>query len=398
MILLFWLAPHVWGYVMMGSLGFLLPSMRKELGLSPIQEGFLGAAPPVANILLAIPFGWLLSSFRPKLLSSFSFFAMAGLVFFQGWAPVYILLLAGRFLYGVASISREPARVLLIRQWIPPKEIVVANALANFLWGIVGLGFILIPVVLEQLDDNWRHTMYVFGVVSIAVAMTWQIFGKERRTAEYEEQMQAQETTPLATIFKHRELWMVALGMMGVGVNFSAFQTFWPSFVLDQHDISLKASATAMSVGGAFSAFVGLGVGLVASRAGKKRQILSLSGLVLTGTTVGLLWISNYPSLMVVFLVQSVGFSFFPIAMTIPYELPGIKPREVAVASSTLYTMLWIGTFIGPVLAGAIEQSTEDLRLALMVTSFAACLMTLSGFLLPKKWDLAPGELRSETA
>ncbi len=392
-MLLFWLAPHVWGYVMMGSLGFLLPSMRKELGLSPLQEGFLGAAPPVANILLAIPFGWLLSSFKPKLLSSFSFFAMAGLVFFQGWAPVYLLLLLGRFLYGVASISREPARVLLIRQWIPPREIVIANALANFLWGIVGLGFILIPVVLGLLDDNWRHTMYVFGIVSIAVALTWQIFGKERRTAEFEEQMQGQETTPLATMFQHRELWMVSFGMLGVGVNFSAFQTFWPSLMLDQHGLSLTASAVAMSVGGAFSAFVGLGVGLVASRVGKKRQILVLSGLILTGTTMSLLWISNYPLLMVLFLVQSVGFSFFPIAMTIPYELPGIRPREVAVASSILYTMLWIGTFIGPVLAGAltVEESPEALRFALLVTSCGAFLMTVSGFLLPRKWDRPPG-------
>ncbi|MCH9036790.1 MAG: MFS transporter, partial [Chloroflexi bacterium] len=144
-VLTVWMTGHVWGYVFLGSLGFLLPSMREELGLSPIQEGLLGSAPPVANMILGIPFGWFLSRFRPKLLTSISFFAAAGLVFFQGWAPVFIILLLGRFLYGVVSIAREPARVLLIRQWIPPNEVVIANALANFLWGIVGVGFVLTP-------------------------------------------------------------------------------------------------------------------------------------------------------------------------------------------------------------------------------------------------------------
>ena len=398
MVILLWLAPHVWGYIFLGSLGFLLPSMREELGLSPIQEGLLGSVPSVANIVLAIPFGWLLSGFRPKLLSSFSFFAIAGLVFFQGWAPVFILLLLGRFLYGVASISREPARVLLIRQWIPPKEVVVANALANFMWGIVGLGFILVPIVLKLLDDNWRHTMFVFGAVSITLAITWQIFGKEKRNAAFEQQMQTQETNPLATMFRHRELWLVAFGMMGMGISFSAFQTFWPSFMLDQHQISLTASATAMSVGGAFSSFIGLGVAMVSSRVGKKRQILRLSGVVLASTTVALLWIGNYPIVIMLFLFQSAGWSFFPVAMTIPYELPGIKPRELAVASSILYTALWIGAFTGPVLAGALDEVTGDLRLALMVTSLGPTFMILTGFLLSPKWDLAPGDLRPVTA
>ena len=155
-VIALWMTGHIWTYVVLGSLGFLLPSMRAELGLSPIQEGFLGSAPQVANILLAIPFAWFLTRYRPKLVGSISFFGAAALVFFQGWAPYFFLILLGRVLYGAAATAREPARVLLIRQWIPPNEIVIANSMANLLWGIVGLGFIAVPVVLELLDDSWR--------------------------------------------------------------------------------------------------------------------------------------------------------------------------------------------------------------------------------------------------
>ena len=397
-VLTVWMTGHVWGYVFLGSLGFLLPSMREELGLSPIQEGFLGSAPPVANMILGIPFGWFLSRFRPKLLTSISFFAAAGLVFFQGWAPVFIVLLLGRFLYGVVSIAREPARVLLIRQWIPPNEIVIANALANFLWGIVGVGFVLTPVILKLLDNSWRNTLYVFGVVSLVLAVVWQIFGRERITPEYEAQLRSQDTSPISSIFKHRELWMLALGVIGIGINFSAFSTFWPSFRLEEYGMSLTASATVMAIGGLFSSVTGIVVGVLVARKGRKRQVLLMSGVVIALTSVALLWIASYPLLFLIFVVQSVGWTFFPVVMTIPYEFSGIKPREVVVMVSFLYTMLFVGAFTGPILAGVVQEISGDLRMGLMITSLAALTMTISGFLLPRAWDRGPAQLRTEGA
>ncbi len=397
-VLIIWMTGHVWGYVFLGSLGFLLPSMREELGLSPIQEGLLGSAPPVANMFLAIPFGWFLSRLRPKLLTSISFFAAAGLVFFQGWAPVFIILLLGRFLYGVISIAREPARVLLIRQWILPNEIVIANALANFLWGIVGVGFVLTPVILRLLDNSWRNTLYVFGVVSLVLAVVWQIFGKERITPEYEAQLRSQDTSPIGSIFRHRELWLLGLGMMGIGINFSAFSTFWPSFRLDEYGMSLTASAIVMGVGGLFSSVTGIVVGILVARKGRKRQVLLMSGVVIALTSVALLWTGSYSLLLLIFVVQSVGWTFFPVTMTSPYEFSGIKPREVVVMVSLLYTMLWVGAFTGPILAGVVQEVSGDLRMALTVTSLAALTMTIGGAMLPRAWDLAPAQLRPESA
>ena len=301
--------------------------------MRPLEEGFLGAAPQAANLMFALLFGWLLTNFAPKRLSSISFFIGAGLAFFQGWAPVFIVLLLGRFLFGVASIAREPARILLVRQWIPANEIVIANALVNFFYGIVGVGFVLTPVLLKLLDNSWRNTLHVFGIVSLVLAVLWQVMGKERSTPEYEEQVRSQDVNPLGTIVRYKELWILGLGMMGTGVSFSAFSTFWPSYVLDKYDISLTTSALVMGVGGGLSAFTGFGVGFLVRRIGRKRQMLSLSGLLLAVTSAGLLWTGSIPILLLLFIVQSFGWSFFPIIMTIPFELPGIKPREIAVAA-----------------------------------------------------------------
>ncbi|MCH9037291.1 MAG: MFS transporter, partial [Chloroflexi bacterium] len=292
----------------------------------------------------------------------------------------------------------EPARVLLIRQWMPPNEIVIANSLANFLWGIVALGFIATPLLLELLDNSWRNTLYVFGVVSLVLAVVWQIFGRERITPEYEAQLRSQDTSPISSIFRHRELWMLALGVMGIGVNFSAFSTFWPSFRLEEYGMSLTASATVMAVGGLFSSVTGIVVAILVARKGRKRQVLLMSGVVIALTSVALLWTASYPLLFLIFVVQSVGWTFFPVVMTIPYEFSGIKPREVVVMVSFLYTMLFVGAFAGPILAGVVQEIAGDLRMALMITSLAALTMTISGFLLPRAWDRAPGQLMMESA
>ena len=389
-VIALWMTGHIWTYVVLGSLGFLLPSMREELGLSPIQEGFLGSAPQVANILLAVPFGWFLTRYRPKLVGTISFFGAAALVFFQGWAPYFLLILLGRVLYGASATAREPARVLLIRQWIPPNEIVIANSLANLLWGIVGLGFIAVPVVLELLDNSWRNTLHVFGLLSLAMAIAWHIFGKERITQDYEAQHGRQKFSSLRVVLEHKEIWLLAVGMVGVGVNFSSFSTFWPSLRLDEYGMSLKASAVVMAVGGGFSSVSGLAVGILVSRFGRKRQVLLLAGAILAGTAAPLLWVGSYPVLFAVFMVQSVGWSFFPVLMTIPFELRGIKPREVAIVTSSIYTVVWIGAFVGPILTGAIQEWTGSLRAGLLIAGLAPASLIVTGLLLPREWDRAP--------
>ena len=384
----------MWGFVILESIGFLLPSMRAEFGLSPIQEGLLGSAPRIGSMVLAIPFGWLLSRMRPKLLTSLSLFAGALLVFFQGWAPFLFFLFLGRLLYGIASIAREPARALLTRQWVPPKEIVIVNALMSFLFGIVAIGFILTPIILELLDDSWRNTMYLFGAVSLGLAVLWQAVGKERRTDTYEEEMKSQRGNPLASLKRYKELWMLGLMMAGTSVTWTAFATFWPSYVLEEYDMSLSTAGFVLATGGLVSAVAGVGVGILVARVGRKRQILLVTGLILVVPHALMLWTGSVPILIGLQLIAGLGWTFYPVTMTIPFELSRIKPREIAVAVGFIETLTWIGMFIGPLLAGGIQEVTGDLRLALLVCSFFSITLTIGGFMLPRAWDKPVEEMQ----
>ena len=219
----------MWGFIVIESIGILLPSMRKELGLSPIQEGWLGAAPQVAILFLAIPASRFLSQFPPKTLTRATLIGGTGAILFQGWAPVFAVLLLGRLLYGITIVAREPARVLLVKQWMHPKEILLANASIELIWGVGAALYILIPVILTLPDDSWRNTLHVLGGVSLTVTLAWFVLGKERITPEYATEMRFQGRSPVSSIIRYKEPWLIAVGIVGVELTFAGFAVFWPS-------------------------------------------------------------------------------------------------------------------------------------------------------------------------
>ncbi len=389
-----WMLPHLWSFVFLSSLGLMLPSIREELGLTGLQEGLLGGASQLANIFLAVPFGWVISRLNPKHITTISLFCAAGLIFFQAWAPIYLLLLLGRFLYGVTAVAREPAWVMLIRRWVPPREIVIANTMGNFMWGFVALGIMAVPLLIVWLDDSWRNASNVIGLSLLGLSMGWLAFGRDGKHLETAKQAAAERINPFAIVKRYKELWLLAFGMFGNGINFTGFSTFWPSFRLDHFGMSELESSVVMGIGGLFTSFTGLSVGLYISRKGGKRTVLILSGIILTASAMGLLWVGPLWILVLLFMAQSLGWTFFPAATTIPYELSGIKPRETVVAISALFMSLWTGAFLGPILSGIIQDLTSDVRLAITITSMAPLFMTVAALLLSKKWDLPPSSER----
>lgn len=385
-VIVVWMVAHLWTYIILESLGLLLPGIRVELGLTPIQEGWLGASAILGQLFLAVPLGWWLSRYSAKALTTLTMLASTVLIFVQGWAPGFLVLLAGRFLFGVTMVARQPARALLIRQWVPVGEVVVVNVLMNALWGVVALGIIFTPLLLNLLG-GWRQTLYAFGVIALGLTLLWQVLGRERLTRDYVVEVQSRERSPITSLFRHRELWLLGIGMLGMGVNWGAFGTFWPSLMLDRYQVSLTRSASIMAISGVLSALLGVAAGLVIRRVGRKRTVIVLTGLLFPLSTVAMLWTGSYPLLLLLGLLNGIAWLFFPVAETIPFELRGITPREIAVAISFLEALSWAGAAIGPVLSGALQEFTGDLRLALVVACSMGVTVFLGGVLLPRHWE-----------
>ncbi|MCI0787667.1 MAG: hypothetical protein J4O09_15275, partial [Chloroflexi bacterium] len=88
-----WLMGSVSGFMIMSTLGILLPAISLELSLSPAQQGLLASSAFWGNLVLAIPLSWWASRYSAKLLTTVTLVLGTVFLFLQGWAPVFGVLL-----------------------------------------------------------------------------------------------------------------------------------------------------------------------------------------------------------------------------------------------------------------------------------------------------------------
>ena len=81
--------------------------------------------------------------------------------------------------------------------------------------------------------------------------------------------------------------------------------------------------------------------------------------------------------ILLMFLITGLGIVWVatPAIQVLPFEFPGIQPREVAVVGSLVVTFSGLGFAMGPVVTGLIAQLTGSLQTGLITL----CLLTSLG-------------------
>ena len=371
------------GWMFASTLGILLPSISADLNLSPSQQGLLGSSAFWGSLALGIPMTWWMSRYRAKTLTTVALALGALFFFIQGWAPVFAVLLAGRLLYGISRQVYQPARALLTTQWFAVREVVLATTYDNALFGLIfGVGFVVTPFLLDSLGNDWRITFNIFGAVLAALTLLWMLLGRDRVTAEYRRLEVPREAGLLRGALMHRDLWIASLGFMGPAMATGAFISFFPTLMLDSYGVSLKWSGVVLALPHAIGAASGLGLGYFVFVTGKRNSLLVVLGLLLAGTFIGMTLTGSLPLLLVLALISGMARGFWPVLATVPFQLPDIRPREVAVANTMTSTMTSAGFVLGPLIAGILQDALGDLRLTLTILSFTALFLTVAGLLL----------------
>ena len=371
------------GYMFASTLGILLPSISSDLGLSPSQQGLLASAAFWGNLALGIPMSWWVSRYPPKRLITVALAFSTLFLFGQGWAPVFGILIVGRLLFGIARLAADPGRALLIQQWFETREIVKANTFSNALWGLVfGGGFLATPFILKSLGNDWRMTFHLFGAFFTVLTLLWVLLGKERVTGEYRRRETPREAGMLLGALMYRDLWIAGLGFMGVNMAWSAFLTFFPTLMLDFYNVSLQWSGGLLALATGIGGVSGLGASYVAMVKGKRKSLLGVFGFLLAGSYLAMALTGSLPMLLVLALINGMAWGFWPVLSTVPFQLQGIRPREVAVAITFTMGMTATGATLGPLVAGFLQDALGDLRLTLVIVSFAALSLSVAGLLL----------------
>ena len=375
-----WLFSSVSSFMVLNTLGILLPSISADLDLSPSQQGLLGSASHWGNIALAIPLSWATSRLSPKWLTAATLTMATGCLFLQSFAPVFFVLLVGRLLFGISNIAQMPARVLLTRQWFPPKEVILVNGLSNVLFGlVVGGGLVAAPVVLDLTDGDWRITLRVFGLYFAGITVLWTILGRERTNQADQDVVMPQGLDVVKGALGHRDLWIGGLGFVGSTLSFGAFLAFYPTLMLEEFGISLRLTGGILALGVVVGGIGGMAIAWAASTFGRQGAFLQVLGVLMIGTNVGMVLTGSVPALFVLSFFNGVAWAFFPILVTVPFHLPGIRPRELAVAFAFTMMMTSVGTSLGPLITGFLQEALDDLKMALFLISFTSISLVIAG-------------------
>ena len=382
-IMSLWLWGSVSGFMVLFIIGILLPVISEDLDLSPGEQGLLGSAAHWGSVALAIPLSLWTSRFGAKNLTTVTLALGTVCLFLQGWSPVFAVLLGARLVFGLLQMAQQPARAFLTQQWFRDREVILVNGLSNVVFGlVVGGGLASAPFILGAFDDDWRATFRAFGIMFGALTFIWFLVGKERVTEEYRRRQVAQEPGVLKRVLSYKDLWISAFGFLGATTAFSAFLSFYPTLMLDSYDLSLRWSGGILALGVFVGGLTGLGVGYWASIRSMERIFLQVLGVLMVGTYVGMLLTGSIPALILLTVANGIAWAFFPILITVPFHLPGIRPREVGIALAFLIMITSAGSSLGPLITGYLQEPMGGLKPALFLVSFVSLSLCVAGLML----------------
>ena len=384
------LVASVAAFMMAITVGVLLPSISADLSLSPTQQGILGSSAFVGNLVLALPLSWWTSQFRPKILTTVTLAAGAMLMGIQAWSPNFLVLLVGRFGFGITTMAREPARALLMHQWFEPREFIIINSVYNALFGIVvGGGLAVTPFILTAVGDSWRTVLLAFAATIVVLILLWILIGQEREADPDAAQRRGGQVELLKRVLKYKDLWIAGLGFTGATMGWAAFLNFYPTFMLTTSDVSLNWSGAILGLGILVGGLAGvaLSFAVMSIDAARRKNVLQFLGIIMAVTYFVMIRVDSIPALLAVSALNGVGWGFWPILGSVPFYIPGIRPREVAVGTSLVMTLGALGTFLGPLVTGIIQDRTDDLGLALTVVCFAPLSLAVVGTVLRIRTD-----------
>lgn len=154
------------------------PAMADELGLDPVELGFIFSAFGWSYALGQLPGGWILDRFGSKWVYAASitlwstFTLLQGLVGFVTGAAAFGLLFGLRFMVGLSEAPSFPANARIVSAWFPSSERGFASAVFNSAQYFSTVIFAPFMAWIVH-DFGWPKVFWVMGAIGVFVALIW---------------------------------------------------------------------------------------------------------------------------------------------------------------------------------------------------------------------------------
>ena len=367
------------------NIGLAIPSMSRDLGMSPTQAGLAGGIFFWGYLITFLAAGWLAPRFGPKRVVMASLIAWGACAMLTGLVRDSQELLIVRFMLGAAEGPVWTSTAMLLAQWFLKPE----RARAFGLWNVcIPAGALLAGPISGMVlaHSDWRVMFVAEGLPAWIWAIGWWIAipsspdqaswmspaerGKlQTALASEQAEIGEQRHDGLAAVLLHPVVWALTLGFSLINMVSYGFTLWLPS--------ALKAASTLgiadigwLSALPYLTAIPGL---LWITRSSDRRRerrmhaglpMMAIGLLLLAGVHLGAnsVWVQ-----MAVFTVMGFFlYMYLPVIFTFATE---ILPQRTAIPAVAFIGGVGnlFGGFVGPTMVGWIRESTGSFPLAFTV-------------------------------
>ena len=263
----------VFAVIGLGRFGYsaVLPSMQKALGLSGAEAGSLQSWNQVGYTVMALIGGILASRFGARIIVSIGLFLTAFAMFGTGLASGLVVPSVARFLTGAGTAIVMGPSVALMAAWFEPRRLGVAS-------GIVptggSLALVLVGPVVPRLiaaggSDGWRLAWYLFGGVTLVVAIAGTLVLRDRPHAQRAVSGPSLTLSDLRDIARSRRAWLLGAIYFLYGFAFLLFFTFFQKRLTTDLGFSSGTAGNLFLVMGALGVIAGVLWGRVSDTIGR---------------------------------------------------------------------------------------------------------------------------------
>jgi sugar phosphate permease len=398
--------------VVFGSLGLarfgytmVLPSMQEGLGIDNAQTGAIATANLAGYLAMAVIGGVVAARYGPRVVIAAGLVVAGAGMLLTGLAAGFPDAAAWRVLTGIGSGASNVPVMALLPAWFAARRRGLASgiAVAGSALGLIFAGAVVPRVLSAYADDGWRTCWFIFGGVTLLLAVGAFVFLRNRPAelglkpvgADGEEAVPEQKAGGLqwSRVYRSRTVWHLGLVYVAFGFSYIIYMTFFTKHLIDDGGYTKDGAGDLFMIMGWVSLVCGVLWGTVSDVIGRRR------------------------ALIIVFLIHAAAFSLFalwrePVGFTLSAVLFGLSawsipaimaaacgdvlgPRLAPAALGLITLVFGIGQAVAPSVAGAMADASGSFVTALLLAAGVALLGAVGAFFL-RPTPVAPARATGE--
>ena len=357
MLLVAFLVNLATGFVQFGF-SITLPSMERSLQLSYTEAGSLITISAAIRIGSALASGTMAPRYGSRSIIAIGTLAVGVSMVLLGFAQNFGMAVGAGVLMGIGGGAALTPMMGLLSAWFRMRDRGLAAGLAasggSIAFIIAG---VLVPVLIAaNMEDGWRHSWQLFGVMVLAVGALSLLFVRERPIEPLETERlpgPARSAWPVEA-FKSTAVWLIALIAFTSGWAQNLFTTFFGLYLTVEKGVSLDTFGQLFTLIGVLSIGSGVLWGWMSDKFGRG-PAFGYSFVVQGGSFVLLAIVPGFVSYLIASILMGVTLR---ATYTICAASAGdyVPIRFSAAAFAIMSVGAGFGSTISPVIGGLVAD------------------------------------------